>query len=186
MQVRNHGKYTKMLKNNPRAIGRCDYSGLMVQQLSMKDQYQYAGQGLVKTGYRVSPKFYDQPNPQNLTPLIKLDPVPIIQARPDNEIDAVQPQVLFLDISGNSNIVLTLDQFRNSRFIFTGALTGNVIVFVPGTFNDFFVENRTTGGFTLFMQISNNSASIVTLIPNTTMLICCDGYTLHILNQTGT
>lgn len=182
MKVRNHGKYTKMNMNSPRAIGRCDYSGLMVQQLSMKDQLQYRGTGLVKTGFRVNPKFYDQPNPQDLTTLIKLDPVPILNARPDNEIDAPQPQLLILDVSGNSNITLTLDQFSNTNFIFQGILTGNIIIFVPSTFNNFFVENITTGSFALSMQISNNTSSLLNLPLNQQILICNDCYNLKIIH----
>jgi len=182
MRVRNHGKYTKMNKNNPRAIGRCDYSGLMVQQLSMKDQLEYRGSGLVKTGFRVNPKFYDQPNPQNLTPIIKLDPVPILNARPDSEIDASQPQILILDVSGGSNITLTFAQFSNSNFIFQGILTGNVIIFVPGTFNSFFIENVTTGDFTLSMQIQNNSSSLLNLPTNQQILVCNDCFTLTIIH----
>lgn len=87
MRVRNHGKYTKMDKKSPRAIGRCDYSGMMCRHSALIRQMEYRGTGLVWTGYMVNPKFSDKPNAQNLTPLIKLDPVPITNARPDNEID---------------------------------------------------------------------------------------------------
>ena len=87
MRVRNHGKYTQMMKSSPLAIGRCDYSGLMVQHAKMIRQMEYRGNGLVWTGYLVNPKFADKPNPQNLVPYIKLDPVPISNARPNNEID---------------------------------------------------------------------------------------------------
>lgn len=87
MRVRNHGKYTQMSMKNPRAIGRCDYSGLMVQHAKMIWQKEYRGSGLVNTGYLVHPKFADKPNPQNLVPIMKLDPVPILNARPDNVID---------------------------------------------------------------------------------------------------
>lgn len=183
MQVRNHGKYTHMRKNNPRGIARCDYSGLMVLQQTMKDQYEYRGQGLVKTGYKVDPKFLDEPNPQNLTPLIKVDPVPLIQPRPDNIIDNPTFQFLELDVSGNTNILLTNDQAGNTNFVFKGILTGDVIIFIPGSFNIFFVTNITTGPFSLFMQIQNNTTSKFLLTNNQTIMLINDGFTLHPINS---
>ncbi len=182
MQTRNHGKYTRMRKNSPRAIARCDYSGLMVQEAGLKDQMQYRGQGLVKTGYRVYAKFYDNPNAQDLTPLIKADPIPIINARPDNVVDAFVPQLLVLDVSGNVNVTLTLAQFSNINFIFKGVLTGDVTIFVPATFNDFFVDNITTGPFTLFMQITNNSNTLITLPRTLNTLINNDSFILKIIH----
>lgn len=132
-------------------------------------QNEYMGMGLVSTGKLVNPKFLDKPNPQNLTPRIKLDPVPITSARPDNQIDAqntlaTSVGVLTLDVSGNANITLTPEQFDNGEFNFTGELTGNITLFVPNTYNQFYANNLTTGWFTLSMQITGN-ASPALLIP---------------------
>ena len=182
MRVRNHGKYTKMNMKDPRGIGTCDYSGLMVQQAQMVDQYVYRGQGLVKTGYRVNPKFYDQPNAQDLTPLIKLDPVPIINARPDSQVDTIQPQILILNVGGSSDVTLTETQFSNINFIFNGSLSGDVIISVPATFNDFFVCDQTTGPYTLSMQIINNYATRIVLVRDVQMLISNDSMSLKIIH----
>lgn len=162
MQVRNHGKYTKMSKHSPRGIARCDFSGLMVRHADLVRQKEYRGRGLVWTGFFVNPKFADKPNPQNLTPRIKLDPVPITDSRPDSQIDAqgtlaTSVGVLTLDVSGNSNITLSLAQFNNGSFNFTGVLTGDIIIYVPNTYNQFYANNLTTGGFSLSMQISGNA-----------------------------
>lgn len=170
MQVRNHGKYTKMNKNSPRGIARCDFSGLMVRHADLVRQMAYRGTGLVWTGYMVHPKFSDDPNPQNLTPRIKLDPVPIPSARPDSQIDsqttlASSVGVLNLDVSGNADITLTFDQFDNGEFNFTGILTGNIILFVPNTYNQFYANNLTTGAFTLSMQITGNVAPPLIILP---------------------
>jgi len=191
MRVRNHGKYTKMSKNNPRGIARCDYSGFMVMHSSMKDQLQYRGNGLIKTGYMVDPHFLDKPNPQDLTPLIKADPVPLSNARPDNYVDVIPDQTITIDVSGNTNRTLTEEEATNVNFFFTGVLTGDVIIFISPSLTpvfrpsvyELFVMNNTTGGFNLFMQIANNSASKVLLIPNQTMLLCNDGYTLLIIQS---
>lgn len=166
---------------NPRGIGRCDYSGLMVQQLMMKDQLAYRGQGLVKTGYRVNPKFYDKPNAQDLVPLIRLDPVPLLNARPDNEIDTIQPQILTLDVS-SGDVTLTNEQFSNINQFYTGTLTADVVISVPAIFNDFFVTNQTSGPFTLSMQLINNFSTRITLVRNQQMLICNDSFSLKVIN----
>lgn len=89
MQGRNHGKYTKFRKNNPRAYGLCDYSGMDVRHMDMVRQMEYRGSGLVWTGFMVNPRFADEPNPQNLSPLIRLDPVPVKDPRPDPQIGIV-------------------------------------------------------------------------------------------------
>ncbi len=162
MQVRNHGKYTKMRKNDPRGIARCDYSGLMVRHSNLKRQMAYRGTGLVWTGYLVNPKFADTPNPQDLTPLLRLDPVPLNDSRPDSQIDAettiaTSVGAISIDVSGSSNITLTYAQFNNGSITFTGVLTGDILVIVPAAYNQFYANNLTTGGFTLGMQIVGNS-----------------------------
>lgn len=86
MRVRNHGKYTKMRKDNPRAYGLCDYSGMDVRHMDMVRQMEYRGSGLVWTGFYVNSRFADIPNPQNLSPLIRLDPVPVNNPRPDPQL----------------------------------------------------------------------------------------------------
>lgn len=166
---------------NPFGIGTCDYSGLMVQQALMKDQMAYRGQGLVKTGYRVNPKFYDQPNAQDLTPLIRVDPRPLLNARPDSQIDTIQPQVLILDVS-SGNVTLTLEQFSNINQFYTGTLTSDVIISVPATFNNFFVTDQTTGPFTLSMQIINDFEAKLPIPRNQKTLICNDSMSLKIIH----
>jgi len=165
MRVRNHGKYTNMSKNKPRAIARCDYSGLMVRHSALIKQMQYSGRGLYYTGYLVNPKFADEPNPQNLTPRIKLDPKPIPNARPDNIIDAQNTLatsigVLTVNVGGDTDVTIALNDFiNNGSFNFLGALTGNIVVYVPAIFNQFYANNLTTGDFTLGMQVLGNGST---------------------------
>lgn len=162
MQVRNHGKYTKMNMRDPRGIARCDYSGLMVRHADLKKQMQYRGRGLIWTGFMVAPQFEDIPNAQELIPLIKLDPVPLQSPRPDSQVDA-QPTIasstgeIDIDVSGNSNITLTEEQFDNGIINFTGILTGDIRVILPASYNQFFANNLTTGGFLLGLQLIGNT-----------------------------
>jgi hypothetical protein len=160
MQVRNHGKYTKMRMKDPRGIARCDYSGLMVRHSDLVKQMQYRGTGLVWTGLMVAPQFADKPNPQELIPLIRLDPVPLENPRPDSQIDA-QPTIasstgeISIDVSNPANRNLTLEQFDNGIINFTGQLLDNIIVTLPASYNQFFANNLTTGGFSMGLQILN-------------------------------
>jgi hypothetical protein len=168
MRVRNHGKYTHMRKNDPRGIALCDYSGLMVRHADLIRQMEYRGTGLVWTGFLVYKKFADKPNAQNLTPLIKLDPVPLPNSRPDSEVDAQttiasSTGALTLDVSGNANVILTEDQFDNGSLTFTGALTGDIIIQFPNTFNQFYANNLTTGDYTLGMQSLGNLNFVLTI-----------------------
>lgn len=161
MRVRNHGKYTKMSKHDPRGIARCDYSGLMVRHSDLIKQMQYRGTGLVWTGLMVSPKFADLPNAQELIPLIKLDPIPLKTPRPDSQVDAqttiaTSTGEISIDMSIPANRTLTLDQFNNGIINFTGLLTGDIIVILPGTYNEFYANNRTSGGFKMGLQLVGN------------------------------
>lgn len=171
MRVRNHGKYTNMRMNQPRAIARCATSDFMVQHASLQKQYRFAGSGLVDTGYLVHPKFLDKPNPQNLTPRIKLDPKPIANARPDNIIDAqntlaTSVGVLTLDVSASIDITLTIDQFVNyGSYNFIGELTADIVVYVPNLLRQFYANKLTTGDFTLGMQLIGNSSLPLTIPP---------------------
>lgn len=155
----------------------------MVQHSELERQMDYRGTGLVWTGFYVYKKFVDEPNPQNLTPLIRLDPVPIPNARPDNEVDTLTPQVLELDVSGSTNVSLTNEQFSNITLIFTGILTGDVTIIVPSTFNEFYVSNQTTGAFTLSMQISTLLQTLIVLPPTPALpLIVNDCFTLKFVH----
>lgn len=184
MRVRNHGKYTKMRLNDPRGIARCDYSGLMVQHARMKQQLAYRGRGLVKTGFLVNPKFWDQPNPQDLTPLIYIDPRPLINPRPDVLIDAqTQPTVTYIDVSAG-NVTLTVDQFTNYSFSFFGDLVADTTVFVPGAQNVFYAANNTEGDFKLYIQIIDVSSSKIEIPQGESPLVFLDDFflLLKILN----
>lgn len=147
---------------DPRGIARCDYSGLMVRHSDLKRQKQYRGRGLVWTGLLVAPQFEDAPNPQDLIPLIKLDPVPLPNPRPDSQIDAqktipTSTGEITIDVSVPANRILTEQQFDNGIINFSGALTDNIVVILPASYNQFFANNLTTGGFLLGLQLVGNT-----------------------------
>lgn len=66
----------------PRAEAQCDYSGVICMRDDLRPQMEYAGKGLINTGFMVHHRFLDIPNPQNLAPPIKNDPEPVNNPRP--------------------------------------------------------------------------------------------------------
>lgn len=64
-------------------------------------------------------------------------------------IDGVCGGVNSLSVAGNANVTLTTPQAQNLIQQFTGALTGNVTVFLPAAGRFYAIENATTGNFSL-------------------------------------
>lgn len=170
MNVNAHGKYTRTNRRIPAAIATCDYSGMIVQHSDLVMQRDYNAKGLYDKNLWVHPKFADRPNPQFLTPRIKIDPAPLKNARPDRYVGsqttlATTVGVLNLDVGGNTDVTMSNDDYvNNGSFNFTGELTGNVVIYVPAIAKQFYANNMTTGAFTLGMQIIANSMPPV-LIP---------------------
>lgn len=95
-------------------------------------------------------------------------------------LDSAVAGFLVLDVSGNSNVVLTqsngaADQERNIFFNFTGTLTGNINVLFPNSKTKLFaVRNGTSGAFTLSVGVNNGSGSpagSAALIPQSGILL---------------
>lgn len=78
-----HGKYSKVNPNQPIALARCDISGLLCSHQDLVKQMRYTGRGAAWTGLWVNKRFADKLNPQELTPIIQADPMPVKNARPD-------------------------------------------------------------------------------------------------------
>lgn len=64
-------------------------------------------------------------------------------------LDSVLGAANVLNVAGNANVTLTTPQAQNMIQQFTGALTGNITVFVPATGRFYAIENATTGPFSL-------------------------------------
>lgn len=56
-----------------------------------------------------------------------------------------------LSVAGNANVTLNTSQSQNLIQQFTGALTGNITVFLPAVGRSYAVENATSGPFSLFV-----------------------------------
>lgn len=76
------GRWVTINPQNPDAVARCDRSGQLCNHSDLVKQMDYRGTGLIWTGLYVNKYFLDVPNPQNLNPVIKPDPVPVQNPRP--------------------------------------------------------------------------------------------------------
>jgi hypothetical protein len=76
--------------NNPEPIGQCDRCGGHFNLSALKPQMEWAGDSLMPTGGRHCPGCLDEPNEQLRTIILKPDPEPAEEPRPDDSgfIDA--------------------------------------------------------------------------------------------------
>lgn len=84
-----------------------------------------------------------------------------------DEVDASINGMLTLNVAGAANITLTTAQGLSKVLKFTGALTGNIVVFlrVPGgttvgySSRQFTIWNATTGAFTLTVKTTASGST---------------------------
>jgi len=68
---------------------------------------------------------------------------------------------LTLSVAGNSNVTLTSAQAQNLIYDFTGVLTGNINVVFPAQGGFYYVNNQTTGSFTLTIKATTSTGIVV-------------------------
>ena len=66
-----------------------------------------------------------------------------------------------INIAGNGNYTLSGSELNRIAYNFTGALTGNRVVIVPNTVQQYWVTNSTTGGFSLTIKTASTSGVVV-------------------------
>lgn len=99
-----------------------------------------------------------------------------------DEQDAVNNGMLTLSVAGSSNVTLTTAQGLNKILKFTGALTGNITVFIrvpTGTTVGyssrlFVVWNATSGAFTLTVKTTASSSTGVAVTQGQKQLLFHD------------
>lgn len=79
-----------------------------------------------------------------------------------------------ISVAGTGNYTLTGSELNRVAYRFTGALTGNRTVIVPATVQQYWVDNRTTGAYTLAVAPSGAGLS-VTIAQNSRAILYCDG-----------
>jgi hypothetical protein len=66
-----------------------------------------------------------------------------------------------IDIAGTGNYTLTGSELNRIVYKFTGALTGSRVVIVPATVQQYWVDNATTGSYTLTVRAVSGSGVAV-------------------------
>ena len=74
---------------------------------------------------------------------------------------------------------LTAVEYANVVQEYFGALTGNVIVVLPSTVQIYYLNNQTTGSFSLTFKTSAVGAATVTVPQGQTLTVVCDGTNVY-------
>ena len=74
---------------------------------------------------------------------------------------------------------LTAVEYANVVQEYFGALTGNVIVVLPSTVQIYYLNNQTTGSYSLTFKTSSVGAATVTVPQGQTLTVVCDGTNVY-------
>lgn len=152
------GRWVKINSRNPDAVARCDRSGLLCNYKDLVKQYDYRGTGLIWTGLYVNKYFLDKPNPQNMNPVIKPDPVPVEHPRPWYVSSNTLPL-------GNNPLTTTMNSNVVIVTVLDSSIFNNVqIITVSGALS--------TGGLT---PVQLNISALVTIINSTQIVYTAGG-----------
>lgn len=80
--------------------------------------------------------------------------------------------LITIDASGAGNLVLSGAQLNQIGYRFTGALTGTRNIIVPGTAQEYWIDNETTGAFSLFVKAAAQTPGIEVLQGDRNILYC--------------
>jgi hypothetical protein len=78
-----------------------------------------------------------------------------------------------INVAGTGNYVLSGAELNRVAYEFTGVLTGNRVVIVPNTIQQYWVTNSTTGAFSLTIKTATTSGVSVTQSAST--ILYCNG-----------
>lgn len=99
-------------------------------------------------------------------------------------IDAFNAGYLAKSVAGSSNVTLTTanasptSEASNKVIEFTGALTGNIYVFVPAVENNYIFFNNTSGAYTLTVAPDGHAANGVAITQGAHTIQYCKGDTI--------
>lgn len=79
-----------------------------------------------------------------------------------------------INVPGTGTYTLTGSELNRVAYRFTGALTGNRIIVVPATIQQYWVDNQTTGAYTFTIAPSGGGASF-TVSQGQRAILYCDG-----------
>lgn len=80
-----------------------------------------------------------------------------------------------INVAGTGNFTLVGAQLNRISYKFTGVLTGNRSIIVPASVQQYWVDNETTGAFTLTVKAAGGVDPGVQVAQNTRAILYCDG-----------
>lgn len=88
-----------------------------------------------------------------------------------------------INVSGSGEYILTGAELNRISYNFTGLLTGDRIIVVPNTVQQYWVTNSTTGSYTLTIRTALTSG--VQVNPNTSSILYCNGTQVRFADTSG-
>lgn len=85
---------------------------------------------------------------------------------------------LAIGVTGGT-LTLSATQYANVVQTYTGTLTSNQIVILPSTVQIYYVENSTSGSYSLTFKTSSMTGSTVSVPQGQTLTIICDGTNVY-------
>lgn len=82
---------------------------------------------------------------------------------------------LSINVAGSGVYTLNSTEYSKTALKFTGALTGNRQIAVPATTQQYWVNNATSGAFTLTVQVTGAPGATVDVQQGSTMILYSDG-----------
>jgi len=78
-----------------------------------------------------------------------------------------------VDVSGNTDYTLTGSELNRIAYLFIGAITANITVIVPDTVQQYWVNNSTTGAYTLSIGTAAQISPLI-ITQGTSTITYCD------------
>ena len=95
MAWRPHPKRARTNSRSPRGWATDMRSGFVVNQVDLQEQHEWRGLKLMPTGTFTVPPFLDKPQRQLGTIILSPDPVPLMNARPEQyPVDEIWPRLV--------------------------------------------------------------------------------------------
>lgn len=101
----------------------------------------------------------------------------------ETELAAFNDAYLTKSVAGGANVVLTASEAKKAIFNFTGLLTANINVTIPGAAKRFVVRNNTTGAFTLTVKTAAGAG--ISVLQGSVASLFCDGVVTDYAPKTG-
>lgn len=89
-----------------------------------------------------------------------------------------------INVAGSGNYTLAGAELNKVSYKFTGVLTGNRNIIVPTAVQEYWVNNATTGAFSLTVKTAAGTG--ITVTQGSSAILYCDGTNVVIAQSTGT